>query len=117
MTISRTQLILLGISAAFIAFTFFVAGTHCSPTVVPHTEDTSGIDAGPGEAEIEERLDASLRASEAHIDQIEDKFEEDMAAFDESQRAEYDRLRHGDDLEAAAEYLSNWNRRRHGMRP
>lgn len=117
MTVSRTQLILLGVAAALIAVTFFAAGSNCSQPIVVQTEDPGGVDAGPGEAEIEERLDASIRQAEEHIAQIEDKFEEDMAAFDEGQRAEYDRLRHGDDLEAAADYLSNWNRRRHGMRP
>lgn len=114
MTISRTQLILLGVAALFVAITFFVAGRNCSETVVVTTPEVVGVDAGPGDEEIAERLDASLRMSEERIGEIEDKFEEDIAAFDEAQRAEYDRLRHGDDLEAAAVYLSDWNRRRRG---
>lgn len=72
----------------------------------------TGIDAGPGEDEIGARLDAALVEGTIRIEAIEEKFEDDMAAFDARQRAEYERLREGDDLEAAARYLSEWNRRR-----
>jgi hypothetical protein len=72
----------------------------------------TGIDAGPGEDEIGARLDAALVEGAIRIEAIEDKFEEDMEAFDARQREEYERLRGGDDLEAAARYLSEWSRRR-----
>lgn len=114
MTISRTQAILLGVAALLLVIVAFVGGrgftcSGCDPEPRPIV---LGIDAGPGEAEINARLDGALVAGEAHIEQIEEKFEEDMAAFDAAQREEYERLRGGDDLEAAARYLSDWNRRR-----
>lgn len=114
MTISRNQAIAFGVAAVLVAIVFFVgghgfSGCGCSREPAPVV---LGIDAGPGEDEINARLDASLVAAEAHIEMIEDKFEEDMAAFDAAQRAEYERLRGGDDLESAARYLSEWNRRR-----
>jgi hypothetical protein len=113
-TISRTQAILLGVAALIIAIVMFIGGRGFSGCGCTHDPApiVLGIDAGPGEAEINARLDGALQAGEAHIEQIEDKFEEDMAAFDAAQRAEYERLRGGDDLEEAAVFLSAWNRRR-----
>lgn len=113
MTVSRNQLIAFGVALLLVAVTFFVAGQSCGPSpepvvVVEHT----GIDAGPGEAEIDDRLDAALHAGALQMDQIEDKFDEDIAAFDANQRAEYERLRGGGDLEATARYLSDWSRHR-----
>lgn len=113
MTITRTQAILFAVALVIASITFFIAGRGCGPSGDPIiVVEQRGIDAGPGEREIEARLDASLQVVQAHIEQIEEKFEEDMAAFDARQRAEYERLRGGDDLEAAAQYLSDWNRRR-----
>lgn len=117
MTISRTQAILFGVAALFLVIVAFVGGRGfgCAPSEPPPV--ALGIDAGPGEAEIEARLDAALVAGTARIEEIEEKFEEDMAAFDEHQREEYERLRGGEDLEAAAIFLSNWNRRRRDPAP
>jgi hypothetical protein len=117
MTISRTQAILFGVAALLIVIVAFLGGRGfgCEPPEPPPV--VLGIDAGPGESEIEARLDAALVAGAAHIEEIEEKFEEDMAAFDEHQREEYERLRGGDDLEEAARFLSEWNRRRHGAAP
>lgn len=114
MTISRNQAILFGVAALLIAIVAFVGGRgfNCDACTQAPTPIVLGIDAGPGEAEINARLDGALVAGEARIEQIEEKFEEDMAAFDAAQREEYERLRGGDDLEAAARYLSDWNRRR-----
>lgn len=112
MTFSRNQLILFGVALALVLVTFLVGGVRgCGCTNEPEPI-VMGIDAGPGEAEIEARLDAALVAGAARIEEIEEKFEEDMAAFDAHQREEYERLRGGEDLEAAAVYLSSWNRRR-----
>ena len=113
MTITRTQAIAFGVAAVLVAVTFFVAGRGCSPTpepvvVVEHV----GIDAGPGDREISDRLDAALQAGSLRIEEIEDKFSGDIAAFDADQQAEYDRLRGGGDLDATARYLSDWSRRR-----
>lgn len=115
MTVSRTQAILFGVAGLIVAVVFFLAGKQCSgpgPAVV--VVEGHGIDAGPGERAIEEQLDAALQAGVLRIDQVEDKFEEDIAAFDAEQRAEYERLRGGGDLDATARYLSEWNRRRRG---
>jgi hypothetical protein len=113
MTISRTQAILLGVAALVLAIAMFYGGTRCAgPTIIVDTGVVVGIDAGPGEDEINARLDAALVDGRTRIEEIEEKFEEDMAAFDEHQREEYERLRGGDDLDAAARYLSEWNHRR-----
>lgn len=114
MTISRNQAILLGVAALLVAIVAFVGGRGFNCDGCTHEPDPIilGIDAGPGEDEINARLDGALQAGEAHIVMIEEKFEEDMAAFDAVQREEYERLRGGDDLEEAALYLSSWNRRR-----
>jgi hypothetical protein len=115
-TISRNQAIFLGIAAFLLVVVFFIGGQGFRGCGCAHelTPIVLGIDAGPGEAEINARLDGSLVVSAARIEQIEEKFEEDMAAFDAAQRAEYERLRGGDDLDAAARMLSEWNRRRRG---
>lgn len=113
MTISRTQGILLGVAALLLAIAMFYGGTRCAgPTAVVDPGVVIGIDAGPGEDEISARLDAALVDGRARIEEIEEKFEDDMAAFDARQREEYERLRGGDDLDAAARYLSEWNRSR-----
>jgi hypothetical protein len=113
MKISRNQAILFGVAALLIAIVAFVGGRgfNCGCTTEPEPI-VLGIDAGPGEADINTRLDAALVAGVARIEEIEEKFEEDMAAFDARQREEYDRLRGGDDLEEAARMLSAWNRTR-----
>lgn len=113
MTVSRTQLILLAIAAVGVLVIGIMAGRGCSHgTPVGPDLIIQGIDAGPGETEIAARLDAAVQADQARMDAIEDKFDDDIAAFDAQQRADYERLRGGDDLEAAARYLSEWNHSR-----
>jgi len=112
MTISRNQAILIGVALVLLIVAAFAGGKGCSGCTHEPDPIVLGIDAGPGEAEINARLDGALQAGEAHIVMIEEKFEEDMAAFDAAQRAEYERLRGGDDLEATARMLSEWSRRR-----
>jgi len=113
MTITRTQAILLGVVALILLVVGGVIGSRCvGPGPGPQPDIVTGIDAGPGERLIDERLDGAIQAHQAHIEQIEEKFEEDLAAFDARQREEYERLRGGDDLEAAARMLSEWNRSR-----
>lgn len=106
----RVQLALLVVALLGVAIVAFVLGRGCSPHPTPVPEPV-GIDAGPGEAVIAVQLDASVQAGQAHIAQIERKFDDDMAAFDDQQRAEYARVRAGS-LEDAAQYLSDWSRRR-----
>lgn len=112
MKISKAQAALFGAVGIIVAIVFFVAGTQCSTPVPVVVVEERGIDAGPGERAIEGRLDASLQATTLRIEQIEEKFEGDIAAFDADQRAEYERVRGGGDLEATARMLSEWNRRR-----
>jgi len=111
-TISRTQAVLLALAGLALAVTFFVAGRSCTPSPVAPIIEQRGIDAGPGEREIEARLDAALQAAGLTLEQIEDKFAEDIENFDGQQRAEYDRLRGGGDLEATARALNQWNQQR-----
>lgn len=113
MTMSRTQLVLLVVALVGVLIVGFVAGRGCSQgTPVGPDPVIQGIDAGPGETEIAARLDAAVQADQARMDAIERKFDDDIAAFDAQQRAEYERLRGGDDLDAAARYLSEWNHSR-----
>ncbi len=115
---NRDRLIVIASVAGVVLIALFLglSSRGCGCTNEP-TPVVLGIDAGPGEAEIEARLDAALVAGTARIEEIEEKFEEDMAAFDAAQREEYERLRGGEDLEAAAIFLSNWNRRRRDSAP
>ncbi len=112
MTITKFQAGAFAVAAVLLAATFFLAGRSCDSVEPVVVVEQRGIDAGPGEREIEARLDASIQAAQRRIEQIEDKFSDDIAAFDDEQRAEYDRLRGGGDLEATARHLSEWSRRR-----
>jgi hypothetical protein len=112
MTVSRTQAIILGVLALALLVIGVVLGRGCSQPSEPQPSVVTGIDAGPGEEVIAGTLDGAVQAGQVHIQQIERKFDSDMRAFDDQQRAEYERLRGGDDIDAAAQYLSDWNRRR-----
>ena len=116
MTLTRNQLTLLGVLALALLIIGVVLGRGCWHPSPPPSTVVTGIDAGPGEEVIAGTLDGAVQAGEVHITQIERKFDADMAAFDEQQRAEYDRLRGGDDLSAAAEYLSAWNHARRALK-
>jgi hypothetical protein len=118
MRISRNQAILLGVAALLVAIVAFVGGRgfNCGCTHEP-APIVLGIDAGPGEDEINARLDAALVAGAVRIEEVERKFTDDLAAFDANQAVEYERLRGGDDLEAAALYLSRWSRERRRLVP
>ena len=109
-TVSRTQLIFLAIAVIGILVIGFAAGRGCapSPVVIPATI-VQGIDAGPGEARIDQQLDAAVQMQEAQMQQIEHKFDQDIATFDDQQRQQYQQLR-GSSLEDAAAFLSQWSR-------
>lgn len=116
MTVSRNQAIILGVLALALLIIGGVLGRGCShPPVIPPTTVVTGIDAGPGEEVIAGALDAAVQAGQVHIEQIEQKFDGDIAAFNEQQRQEYQALRGGGDLEATAAYLSEWSRTRRAM--
>lgn len=110
----RNAAILLGVILTLVGIIAFVAGRSCAPPG-PAPLQPEGIDAGPGERAIADRLDASLREAEERLTRIEEKFEEDIAAFDRQQRQEYDRLLEDGDVDEVAEFLRDWNMRR--MRP
>lgn len=111
MTITRTQLVLGIIALVSIVALVFMAGRGCSPHPSPvgPTPIIEGIDAGPGEQQIAARLDASIQEQEARMQEIEHKFDDDMAQFDDQQRAQYQQLRDSS-LEDAASFLSQWAR-------
>lgn len=104
----RNQLILLAVVVVLIAAIAFAGGRSCAPPQ-PAPLDPGGIDAGPGEAEIAARLDGAVQQGQERLAQIEHKFEEDIAAFDDGQREDYERLRQLDQDEAAV-WLSRWVR-------
>jgi hypothetical protein len=106
----RVQIVVAVVALVGIAIIAFVLGRGCNGPA-PHPAPPDGIDAGPGETIIAAQLDASVQAGQAHIEQIEAKFDDDMAAFDAQQRAEYEHVRAGS-LEDAAQYLSDWSRHR-----
>lgn len=117
MTLSRNGMIAAAVAIGLIVIAAFIGGRGCSGCEREPDPIITGIDAGPGEALIEAELDAALVAGRIRIEEIEEKFEEDMAAFDENQREEYERLRGGDDLDEAARFLSAWNKRRRDAGP
>lgn len=112
MKLSTSQIVLLSVAGVLLLLVLVFASFRGCDGGEPVILISQGIDAGPGEAEISARLDAEVQAGRARIEQIEEKFEDDMAAFDAQQRREYEQLRGGDDLEAAARFLSDWARTR-----
>lgn len=109
---TRTEVALLVTAAVILVVLGFAAGHGCRPPPPPPPSSTvTGIDAGPGERTIDDRLDGSVQYNEQLMQGIEHKFQDDIAAFDDQQRADYQRLR-GQDLEAAARSLSDWNHQR-----
>lgn len=111
------KLTLVAVAVALLLFLLVALAVRgCSGGSNVVVISNGGIDAGPGEALIAARLDAEVRAAEAQMLRIEQKFDADLAAFDAQQREEYARLRDGDDLEAAAQFLSDWSRTRRGAR-
>lgn len=111
---TRTQGILLGIAATLLVIVAFVAGRGCTPGPIVDPLPI-GIDAGPGEDEINARLDGAIQGERARFEAIEQKFEEDVAAFDAQQREEYERVSRAD-LDEAARMLSQWNQERRRRR-
>jgi len=109
-TFTRTQLILGALALVGVIAIVFFTGRGCSRgTPVGPDPIIQGIDAGPGEQQIAAQEDAAVQAQEAHMQEIEHKFDSDMAQFDEQQRAQYQQLRDSS-LEDAASFLSEWAR-------
>jgi acyl-CoA reductase-like NAD-dependent aldehyde dehydrogenase len=99
--------IALAVALALVAVIAFVAGRSCDGDIVP-VIDPGGIDAGPGEREIAERLDGALQQIDEQIANIERKHQEDLEAFNEEQRREYERVRQMSP-EEVARWLNEWN--------
>lgn len=116
MTFSKVQVGLVALVVLLLLLLIVATSCRdCDGPDGPAVIIAGSIDAGPGESIIEARLDGAVQAGRARIEQIEEKFEADIAAFDAHQRDEYERLRGGDDLEAAAEFLSQWSRSRRSV--
>lgn len=86
----------------------FYVGRGCAPE--PEPLPPSGIDAGPGEAEIAARLDAAVQHAEAELARIEREHAEEIAAFDDAQREKYETVREGGP-EAVDAFIRDFNRR------
>lgn len=110
MTITRTRAILLGVLVVAVLVIGIGLGHGCPHEPPVTTTVVTGIDAGPGDQAIDERLDGAVQMDEERMRQVEAKFDNDLRSFDTQQREEYERLRGGDDLDAAAQMLSDWNR-------
>jgi hypothetical protein len=54
---------------------------------------TPDVDAGPGEAELAARLDAAVRAEDERLAHLEEEHAAEVAAFTETDRAEYEERR------------------------
>jgi len=115
MTLTRNQLTLLGVLALALLIIGVVLGRGCWHPSPPPSTVVTGIDAGPGEEVIAGTLDGSVQAGQVHIEMIERKFQDDLAAFDAQQRENYERTR-ADSLEDAARALSDWNRQRRALK-
>lgn len=106
-SIDKKAYIALAVALALVAVIAFVAGRSCDGDIVP-VIDPGGIDAGPGEREIAERLDGALQQIDEQIANIERKHQEDLEAFNEEQRREYERVRQMSP-EEVARWLNDWN--------
>lgn len=104
---NKTLYIALAVALALVAVVAFVAGRSCDGDIVP-VIDPGGIDAGPGEREIADRLDGALRQIDEQLANIERKHQEDLEAFNEEQRREYERVREMSP-EDVARWLNDWN--------
>lgn len=103
----KTRWILLGVAAAILIGTAFYAGSYCGGSTVE--EPRRGIDAGPGERKIDEKVDAATQRAEKKIEQIEEEHQEAIKSFNEEQEAEYEQVK-GEGPEAVADWLTDFNR-------
>ena len=106
MSREHTKYVLFGVAALILAVAAFYGGTHCG-SAAPGT--SVGIDAGPREQEILERLERLERQAQQEIERIETRHREQIEEFDDAQQAEYDDVREQGPT-AVAEWLSDFNR-------
>jgi len=108
----RTRIILIALAVAgvLLAVVMFMAGRSCAGSA-PAPLNPGGIDAGPGEDQIAQRLDGSIQHDQAQLEAIDQKYRDDIAALDDVQRREYERLR-AEDVDALARQLNDWNQER-----
>lgn len=104
------QTVLLLVAFTLVAVAMFAAGTKCSPSPAPVVVP-GGIDAGPGEAILDARLDASIAEQRQQIEEITRQYEEDIAAFDESQRRKFEQLQERS-LDDVVDFLARWHEQR-----
>ena len=108
--LNLAQSIFLVVAFVLFAVCMFAAGTRCSsgppPVIVP-----GGVDAGPGEQQIADRVDAAIQRERAEIERIEREYEADIAAFNAAQREKYEELQQ-QDLDTVVEYLRRWHEQR-----
>jgi hypothetical protein len=71
----------------------FLAGRCSSPDVVPPIVPEPDVDAGPGEREIADRLDAAVQAEVERLERLEVEHAAEVAALTEAERAEYEATR------------------------
>lgn len=108
----RWQVIVAAVAVTLAVAVAFVGGAQCGGGCDPEPVDPArGIDASAGEREIDARLDASVQRARERLREIEQKYEEDIEAFEQEQREEYERVRQGS-LEDIARYLNEWHRHR-----
>lgn len=106
----HTLNLMIGIAVVSVLLGATVAGLFMRSCSVGPTlpQEPVGIDAGPGEALISERLDAAVQADEEQIQQLEDRNARSIAQMTEEQQAEYASVRRGG-RHAVARWLSDYN--------
>ena len=105
------QAVILLVAAGIMAGLLFIAGTRCGYQPGGVTVDPGGVDAGPGEQQIADQLDAAIQRETAEIERLEREYQEDIDAFDRAQREKYEQLQE-QDLDDMVRYLQRWHEER-----
>jgi hypothetical protein len=109
--IAQPQAVVLLACFVLTAVLMFAAGTRCNRDPGPPIPIPTDIDAGPGEAEIAARLDGAVQVQAAALAEAERRYQDDIAAFDASQREKYEQLQQ-QDLDTVVEFLARWHQER-----
>jgi hypothetical protein len=105
MSREHTKYVLFGVAALILVVVAFYGGSQCNSGGAVLV----GIDAGPGEQEILDRLERLERQAQQEIERIEARHREQIREFDDEQQREYDDVREQGPT-AVAEWLSDFNR-------
>lgn len=109
---TRNLFILLGVLGVVVIAGLFGLGVFTGLNCAPNGEPIeTGIDAGPGLSEIDDRQTEIEREAAAEIERIEIERSEAIEALDEREREEYDRIRE-EGPAAVIDWLNAFDRER-----